>query len=222
MEFSEKDFEKVMRVSLFGGTNKEKAKKILQENGCYVQRFSAGEIILSPNSKEKAACVLLSGKAMVKTPDPSKKMLLRFLGILEPFGIANLFTDAPFVSVICAHEDCRVFFLKEDAIRRLLETDTAFLYQYLEFLSGRIRYLNLKIGYLTAGCAERRLALYLYSIGKREFRLTDSISALSELLDVGRASLYRAFERLREDGFLQKDGRNFILLNPEAMLDAYK
>ena len=96
------------------------------------------------------------------------------------------------------------------------------MYQYLEFLSGRIRYLNLKIGYLTAGGAERRLALYLYSIGKREFRLTDSISALSELLDVGRASLYRAFERLREDGFLQKDGRNFILLNPEAMLNAYK
>ena len=82
--------------------------------------------------------------------------------------------------------------------------------------------MNLKIGYLTAGSAERRLALYLYSLGKREFRLTDSISALSELLDIGRASLYRAFDRLREDGFLQKDGRNLCLLDPDAMLDAYK
>ena len=222
MDFSEKDFQKIMSAPLFRGANKENVKRILSETACGVLSFSAGEVILSPESQEKSAGILLSGKAVVNTPDPSKKTLLRFLGTQEPFGIANLFTDAPFVSVIRAHDDCRAFFFKEEAIRRLSENDHAFLYQYLEFLSGRIRYLNLKIGYLTAGCAERRLALYLFSLGKKEFRLTDSISALSDLLNLGRASLYRAFERLTEDGFLQKNGRNFILLDPDAMLNAYK
>ena len=222
MDFSEKDFKKIMSIPLFRGTNQDLAKQILTDCGCGVENFSAGDMILCPDSKEKSAGILLCGKAVVTTPDPSKKMLLRFLGVHEPFGIANLFTDAPFVSVIRAHENCRVFFIKEDAIRKLLENDHAFLYQYLEFLSGRIRYLNLKIGYLTAGCAERRLALYLFSLGKKEFRLNASISALSDLLNLGRASLYRAFERLTEDGFLQKDGRNFILLDPDAMLNAYK
>lgn len=222
MEFSEKDFQKILASFLFRGVNAEKAQRILRAHDCGARCFDAGEVIFSPDHQEKAAGILLSGKAVVNTPDPSKKALLRFLGVNEPFGIAGLFSDAPYVSVIRAHESCRVFLLKESAVRALLESDTAFLYQYLEFLSGRIRYLNRKIGYLTAGCAERRLALYLYSLGKKEFRLTDSISALSDLLNLGRASLYRAFDRLTEDGFLEKNGRNFILPDPEAMLNAYQ
>ena len=222
MDFLEKDFQKAVGTPLFRESDPRLVERILREHDCGVKSFESGEVIFSPDLKEKTAGILLCGKAVVNTPDPSKKTLLRFLGANEPFGIAGLFTKEPYVSVIRAHEPCRVFLLKESAIRALLESDTAFLYQYLEFLSGRIRYLNRKIGYLTAGCAERRLALYLYSLGKKEFRLTDSISALSDLLNLGRASLYRAFEHLTEDGFLQKDGRNFILLDPEAMLSAYQ
>ena len=222
MDFSEKDFQKIVSNALFRGTDHASVERILRAHDCGVKEFEAGEIIFSPDHKEKTVGILLDGKAVVNTPDPSKKTLLRFLGVNEPFGIAGLFSDSPYVSVIRAHEPSRVFLLRESAVKALLESDTAFLYQYLEFLSGRIRYLNLKIGYLTAGCAERRLALYLYSLGKKEFRLSASISALSDLLNLGRASLYRAFERLTEDGFLQKNGRNFILLDPEAMLNAYQ
>ena len=138
------------------------------------------------------------------------------------FGIANLFSDEPYVSEIRAHGACRVFMISEEAIRHLLENDSAFLYRYLAFLSGRIRFLNRKIGYLTAGSAERRLALYLVSLGRDSVRLDASISSLSELLDVGRASLYRAFDRLTEDGFLIKDGRNLTLLDADGMLRAYQ
>lgn len=222
MGFSEKDLQKIMENSLFAGSDKEQVKQIFRETGCCVKSFGAGEVILSPESEQKCAAVLLGGRAVVNTPDPSKKMLLRFLGVGEPFGIANLFTEEPFVSIIRAHGDCRVFFIYESAVRRLLEKDSAFLYRYLNFLSGRICFLNAKIGYLTAGSAERRLALYLYSLGKEEFHLSVSISALSDLLNVGRASLYRAFDRLSEDGFLQKNGRRFRLPNPEGMLKAYQ
>ncbi|MBQ8431926.1 MAG: Crp/Fnr family transcriptional regulator [Clostridia bacterium] len=211
-----------MSTPLFRGTNPQGLAAILAEERCEVRSFSAGELLLSPDTTEKSAGLLLSGKAVVHTPDPTKKTLLRFLGAEEPFGIANLFTNEPYVSVIRAHGSCRVFFISESAIRRLLEEDHAFLYHYLEFLSGRIRYLNLKIGYLTAGSPERRLALYLFSLGKKEFRLSASISALSDLLNVSRASLYRAFERLESDGVLQKNGRNFYLPDPDAMLKLYK
>ena len=112
--------------------------------------------------------------------------------------------------------------MPERAIKQLLEEDHAFLYQYLGFLSGRIRYLNRKIGYLTAGSAERRLALYLASLGEKTVRLAESISALSELLDVGRASLYRAFDKLTDDGFIAKDGRTIHLLDTDGMLAAYQ
>ena len=219
---NDKDFKKIMSSMLFCESDKARTREILERFGCHVSTVADGTLLLSPQTTEKMAGLVLSGRAVVTTPDPQKKTLLRFLGANEPFGISNLFTEDRFVSMIRAHGECRVFFLTEDALRTLLEEDHQFLYRYLAFLTGRIQYLNQKIGYLTAGSAERRLALYLASLGKVHVRLDASISALSELLDVGRASLYRAFDKLTEDGFLQKDGRSITLTDVDAMLKAYR
>ena len=219
---AEKDIRKIMSTMLFCESDAKRTKEIFDTCACEVKTVADGTLLLSPQTTEKMAGLVLSGRAVVTTPDPNKKTLLRFLGANEPFGISNLFTDDPFVSIIRAHGECRVFFLTEAAMCKLLEEDHKFLYRYLAFLTGRIQYLNQKIGYLTAGSAERRLALYLASLGKNHVRLEASISALSELLDVGRASIYRAFDRLTEDGFLQKEGRNLTLTDVDAMLKAYR
>ena len=219
---TEKDIKKIAANPLFWGTDIERAKSIFDEHACRVAVFADGETIISPNTQEHTAGILLSGSAVVTTPDPFRNTLLRYLGAGEPFGIANLFSNAPYVSMITANKTCRVFLMSEEAIRRLLEVDHAFLYQYLGFLSGRIRYLNRKIGYLTAGSAERRLALYLSAQKQTHIRLDASISALSELLDVGRASLYRAFDKLTEDGYITKKGRSITLLDADALSVAYR
>ena len=109
-----------------------------------------------------------------------------------------------------------------EELEELLETDKKFLYNYLGFLSGRICYLNQKIRYLTAGSAERKLALYLSSFGEETVELDASLSSLSELLDIGRASLYRAFDTLIADGYIQKDGRTIHLLDVDAMIQNYQ
>lgn len=183
----------------------------------------AGETVDSPASaKAPRLCVLLSGKAAVTTPDPDHNVLLRFLGAGDLFGIANLFSGERFVSTVRAETDCDCLFLSERAVRGLLDADPQFRENYIGYLAGRIRFLNRKIGYLTAGSAERRLALYLAGLGQGEIILRESISALSELLNLGRASLYRAFDRLTADGWLIKNGKHLRLTDPEAMLRFYK
>ena len=126
------------------------------------------------------------------------------------------------MSKIYADGACRCIFFSQESISRLLEQSDVFRRNYICFLSNRIRFLNRKISYLTAGSAERRLALYLLSFEKREVELEDSISSLSDLLNLGRASLYRAFDKLCEDGHLIKDGKKLTVLNPKAMLSAYQ
>lgn len=222
MNFSETHIKKLCEHPLFCGLDEKRLHSLLSQNGCEVREIDAKEVLLSPKSTEKFVGLILSGKAAVTTPDPTKSVLLRYLGAGDLFGIANLFTKGDYVSIIRASSDCRVFFLTESAIRALIESETTFLYRYLEFLSGRICFLNRKIGYLTAGNAERRLALYLHSLEKNPVTLPLSLSALSELLDIGRASLYRAFDRLEADGLIQKDGKTIHLLDPDALLRAYQ
>lgn len=221
MNFSEKNIQMLCQHPLFEGCEQSTLSQIFSRTDCTVCEIGTGKEILSPKSKQKCVGMLLSGKAIVNTPDESKSVLLRYLSPGDLFGIANLFTKEAYVSVIHATSPCKVFYITEHAIRALFEADPDFLYRYLAFLSGRICYLNQKIGYLTAGSTERRLALYLLSLNQNPIKLPLSLSALSELLDVGRASLYRAFDRLTADGYLKKDGRIISLTNTEQMTLAY-
>lgn len=221
MKTLKKSIDMLLQHPLFLGTDREMLSRTVSEHGYCIKTILSGEEIFSPKDDRKTIGMILSGKAIVTTPDREKTVLMRYLTVGDLFGVANLFTKEPYVSIIRSSGNCNVFYLSEKSIRVLLETDREFLYRYLEFLSGRICFLNRKIGYLTAGSAERRLALYLTSLKGTPVTLPLSISSLSELLDVGRASLYRAFDRLTNDGFIKKDGRMFYLSDPDAMLHAY-
>ena len=125
---SPKDWKRILKNRLFGGCDPERLRAICEAGGCEVREFAAGEVVLSPETDRRAACLLLSGRAIVTTPDPGRNTLLRYLSENEPFGIANLFGDRRFVSLIRAESRCRIFFLTEAAAQRLLEEDHAFLY----------------------------------------------------------------------------------------------
>jgi CRP-like cAMP-binding protein len=218
----DKELKKLLSHPLFEDLELQLLGEVFSGEDVQVPAFGAGDVIFSPASSTHVAGILLEGKAEVLTPDVSHPTLLRYLSDGDLFGITNLFSGEAFVSVIRAKTATTVCFFSDRTVRELMARDDGFLEKYLAFLSGRIRFLNRKISYLTAGSAERRLALYLTSYDREEIRLSDSISSLSELLGVGRASLYRAFERLGADGYLEKKGRTLRLPDREALRKAYQ
>ncbi len=222
MNLAKKETDKLFHSPIFCGIDSAHSIEVFEKHNCRTVDFEDGDIILSQEVTSHKAGVFLSGEAVATTADDSKNALLRFFGAGDLFGIANLFTNQDYVSTIRAKKKSRVFFFTEEAIRELLETNQLFLYNYLGFLSGRICYLNRKIRYLTAGSAERRLALYLSSFQRETIELDASLSSLSDLLDIGRASLYRAFDTLIADGYIEKNGRTIRLLAPEAMTKDYQ
>lgn len=222
MVVTEKDLQVIFKTPLFAGVNKHQALRVFDLSNCEIRSLEKGEEILSPNTREKYAGLILEGKARVTTADSAKKNILRELSQKDVFGIANLFSSASFVTNIHATAPCRILFMPELAVRNLLENDRAFLYNYLGFLSSRIRFLNQKICYFTAGSAERRLALYLLSFKSQTVRIDLPLSALAELLDLGRASLYRAFASLEEAGYIEKNGRTIKLLKVRELKTAYQ
>lgn len=215
---SKREWKRISGHPLFQNLTQETVLETLNTHGNGILSFLDGEQM----HKHDQVGFLLDGHAEVQTTDESRRVLLRFLGVGDAFGLASLFTDESEVSKIYAHGTCRCVFFSKQAISHLLEVSDQFRKNYIGFLSSRIRFLNRKITYLTAGSAERRLALYLLSLGTGEVELKESIASLSDLLNLGRASLYRAFDKLCEDGYLLKDGRRLIIRNSEAMLNAYK
>ncbi len=198
-------------------------ERLSAEGLCPVRSFHAGEEIRTPTSCSDGLGIVLSGSAIAYTPHLIKKVMLRTFAAGAVFGISDWYDSAsPGLSRIEAKEDTEVLTVRPEAIRLLIEESRAFREHYISFLTGRIRFLNQKIEYLTAGSAEIKLSHYLLSLGETQtVTLPLSMSALAEMLDLGRASLYRAFDTLTEDGFISKQGKTITLHDRAGMAIYY-
>lgn len=210
----EKYLKKLKAVSLFSGTDDELLRVALAS--AEIGAFANGEEI----PQEHRFGLILKGGAVVTSVDERRKLLLRKFTVGDFFGIADLFSADTPMSRLKAKGSTEVLFLSAPAVSDLLSRDDAFRQRYLCCLSNRIGYLNRKIMFLTAGCAERKLAVYLDTYGETDFTLEESLSALADMLDLGRASLYRAFDRMEEDGCIRRCGNHITVLDREK-LSAY-
>lgn len=188
-----------------------------------MHRYHAGDNIYSPRTAKTAVGLIIRGCATVSSRDEEKNVLLRTMGEGAMFGIANLYAEnIEFPTRIVAKSACEVLFIKKEAIRNLIENDKNTLRSFLAFQSNKIVYLNKKINSFTAGGAERRLSLFLLDNAVDGVYSADvSMSALAEMLDIGRASLYRAFDALEAAGCIERKNKKTIIINQALISEKY-
>lgn len=184
--------------------------------------YAKGEEILSPGELTYKLCVLCKGYATAYSAENGHPVLLRSFKPYELFGISNLFTDAPFATSVVAKSPCTVLVLDKSFLSYLIDNDKTVRYQYIAFLAEKTLYLNRKIACLTAGSAEKRLAYWLDAQANEDVvALEIPMTSLCTMLDMGRASLYRAFDQLERDGFIKRDGKSVRLYHRVDMLSFY-
>ena len=223
MKITNDFLKKLSAFELFKNASPAVIKLALSADDCYIKTFGSNELIYSPDEKSVSLGLILRGKVEVFSADPGKDVLLRTLSVGDMFGEASLFdTNANFSSKIVTKGGARILFISESSLSQLLENDKTIMYNYINLMAQKIRFLNEKIMYFTAGSTERRLALYLASLGKKTIKMSISMTDLANTLDVGRASLYRAFDKLSEDGYIIRSEKIILLLNREEMLTHYQ
>ena len=208
-------------LPLFSNTSKEALLQALTEKGASVHTLTSGNCMSI--SAEKSLYVLLRGHAQIRSLDEDRNVILRTLQPGAVFGAAALFLkDDPPISAVEATDDCDFLSLRADTVRTLMQRDGEFLDAYLTLLAERVRFLNQKIKCFTGGSAERRVALWLLGEEKDSVSLSISLQAMSDTLDIGRASLYRALDKLEAQGLIAREGRRITLLSREALRLKYE
>ena len=214
---------KLSAFNLFKNASPAVIKLALSADDCNIEVFGSNDKIYVPGQKNVALGIILRGKVEVFSADPGKDVLIQTLSTGDMFGESSLFDKkAPFSYKLVAKGGARILFISESSLSQMLENDKTIMYNYIKFMAERIRFQSEKIMYFTAGSTERRLALYLASLGKKTIKMTISMTDLANTLDVGRASLYRAFDKLSEDGYIIRSEKIILLLNREEMLEHYQ
>ncbi|MBR2908248.1 MAG: Crp/Fnr family transcriptional regulator [Clostridia bacterium] len=209
------------RCPLFRSVEKEVLSSLLSTDGVRTCVYSHGEEIPLASGNEHLLVILTRGTALAYSLDKERSVILRTVTPGTAFGVSVLFSEEAPVSVIRAKTSAEAVAIPSSVVRSLIAESPTFRMNYIEFLSGRIRFLNRRIACYTAGSAERRLALYLVDLPEAadgvavlDVPMTD----LSELLDIGRASLYRAFGRLSECGLIRREDRRVEILDRDGLL----
>jgi len=184
--------------------------------------FSRGDIIFSDKSYRPVIGLLLTGKANVKKGRAVINTLLP--GSL--FGAVTLFSGNSFYATeITAAAKCEILFLSRSLVCTLMAENSAVAESYIAYLSQRIYFLTGKIEEFTAGSAESRLAGYFLSNAQKSkegcsFVQVDNLSHLARVLNIGRASLYRAFDFFENEGAVSREGKKVILTDEKKLIHA--
>ena len=206
---------------LFRDVNTDALDALLMEGRIARLSFSTGEEIPLTYGDERALVILAEGMALAYSLDAERSVILRTISPGTAFGVSVLFSEDSPVSVIRAKTAVEAIFFPASVVQSLIAEHAAFRMNYIAFLSGRIRFLNHRIACYTAGSAERRLALYLTELPEihEGIALLDiPMTDLSEMLDIGRASLYRAFGRLSDAGLIRREDRRIEILDRNGLL----
>ncbi len=202
-------------IPLFSMLSEEQLEK-LSENA-KIFEFCAGENITEPH--DDSLTVVLSGSVAVM----KNELLMRILSPGLVSGVASLYGDGEPISHLKSNTASSLAFLRGEDIRCLIHKDPCFAEGYIKFLTSRIRFLNTRIRAYTSGSAEAKLAFHiLYSDenGSGAVDIGVSMSALADMLDIGRASLYRAMESLTSSGAVERNGSSIKIINKGLLLQA--
>ncbi len=210
-------------IAIFKEADDESICKYIADDKFYFKNFMPDDEIFSPETQDVPVGIIISGSAKIISADDQKHVLLRTIGGGAIFGISTLYSsDNPFPTKIYTKQKTEVLFILPSALCSLIENDRGAMRGYMTFLNKKIVYLNKKITAFTAGSAERRLSLFLADNEADGVYYADiSMSALADMLDIGRASLYRALEALENAGFIIRQDKTIVIKEKDALLKKY-
>lgn len=208
--------DKLRQVSVFSVLSESELQQILCSSE--IKSYSSGQDIVDDRSIK----VILSGKAAIKKSSGGKLIIMRMMDEGGVCGVASLFSEEQGISFLTAVKKLEIMLIKKDVISDLIRTNGAFAERYILFLTSRIRFLNMRIKAYTAGSAEARFAFHLLMLDECESGSVEmgiSYIKLAEMLDIGRASLYRAIESLCEKDIIKREGKKIIIKDKSALSD---
>ena len=218
MKVTKKTLDALCDSKLFLGISKKDISSLLEEQKRTVEVFKKGDVIFSPEKYE--ACMGYIIKGAVNVIKPATGVTLNTLKKGDFFGAASLYSRKDtYLANLVATTETKVLFIEKETIGVLMLREQAMSMNFITYLTDALYYLNAKIDAFTGGTAESRLANYLLEAfgGYKTMQLSTPYTKLAVSLNIGRASLYRAFDTFIVGGVIEKDGKFIRLLSEEKL-----
>lgn len=210
----------IKQLFLFKGMDDKELDTLISKISFREERFERGDVIYSPDNFSQMIGFISDGQCEVrKQHSDGSYTPLNILKKYDSFGIISVLNDSSeYPTHIIAARPSAVLFIHKNDFFILLSSPKVSL-NVCKFLSSKVVFLNSKIRTFSCSDVEEKLANHIL-ITAREMR-SDSFDfnrkRTSEILNTGRASLYRALDSLKKDGIITYDSKKIYIIDLEGL-----
>ena len=198
------------KTKIFKDADEKILTSVLNTYGKSVS-YAKNDIVFSRETYSPVLCLIIKGEARVSKGET----VISHLKDGEIFGAAFLYNQSyEFENTVTALTPLKVVIIEKDGVDELIKCDSSISFNYISYLSERIGFLNSKIEGYTKPSAEEKLMLYLKKnadINNGKCEISVSMTELSHVLQISRASLYRVIETLENQGKICRDGKKIYV-----------
>ncbi len=219
------DYAALCGNSLFGGMEPDEIIRLLSPWAAGVREYHQGAIVAFRGDGYDRLMILLSGSLSAELVDYDGRVL-KIESLKAPEAVASgiLFAEENQLPVqLTAETDIRTLQIPRHGILRLCRDHERFLGNYLRDMGDKVVFLAEKIRLLQFNTLRQKIAGFVLDLsskqGSRNVRLPYTIEKVAEMFGVARPSLSRGFSELIEEGLLDRNGRDYIILDPDALED---
>ena len=117
-----------------------------------------------------------------------------------------------------SYADSAIICFSRDLTEKIIELSPRFALNYVKALSNKIMFLNKRISSFTASDSVTSLSSYILSNAKDGIlNVEEGYSALAKKLCMGRSSLYRSIDSLKESGAIDTNKKSIVILNRDIL-----
>ena len=193
----------------------------IAEEYATIEVCEKNEVIFSENNYTRSLVIIIKGSASVTKQSGNSKILMNIHNKGDIFGMATLFYEEEnYLTQITALEKMTMAVFSKENVKKIFSVHPAVSENYITILSEKIHFLNKKITTYTKAETLQKVASFILqhtNDEKTESVLPFSITSISEALNVGRASVYRAFDTLENDSVIKREGKKIIILDLAAL-----
>lgn len=216
----------LMENPLFEGLSREEITEMLSGMGAYVGSYKKWETITVENEKLDGIGIIVSGQVSIgKDTSSGDRLMMARLSQGDVFGEVAVYTGSLWTATVLADKDSSILFLPAEKLvnaeQMFSKAAGRFALNMLYIIAKKARVLNDKLELLALKSIRRKICYYLlkqYQIRKTAtFTVSLRRGEMAEYLQVSRPSLSRELIRLKEEGIIDFEGRDFKLIDLERI-----
>lgn len=199
--------------------------KLFENIDYTIKKYGKDDIIFIEDDECTTLSIILKGIVEIQRIDTSGKLMkIAEFTFGDVFGEVLIFSDhSRYPMTVSCKADSVVMHISRTSIVKLCQTETSFLYAYLRMISNKAYILNKKLKEVTLKTIRQKISEYIYNQSIKQNSLTVHVNMTkkewADLIGVQRPSLSRELIRMKDEGIIDYDKDQIIIMDLDALED---